>query len=105
MAYQIMTNQALANPGKSSAKRTILYGEGDAEVLAAQAVSIQKAGHQVETAVGRKGINEAVQKGKFDLVILDTPPSRNALEFLDAPRKLAGFLDERVISIFLPSFL
>ena len=43
----------MANTGKSTSKLNILYGEGDAEVLAAQAVSIQKAGHQVTQAVGR----------------------------------------------------
>lgn len=40
--------------------------------------------------------------GKYDLVVLDTPPSRNALEFLEAPRKLSMFLDERIIGVFLP---
>jgi DNA-binding NtrC family response regulator len=55
----------------------ILYGEGDAEVLATQAVSIQKAGHQVETAVGRKGIDEAVRRGAFDLVILGPTLTKN----------------------------
>lgn len=40
--------------------------------------------------------------GKYDLVVLDTPPSRNALAFLEAPRKLSLFLDERVVSVFLP---
>jgi anion-transporting ArsA/GET3 family ATPase len=41
-------------------------------------------------------------EGKYDLVVLDTPPSRNALAFLEAPRKLSMFLDERVIGAFLP---
>lgn len=41
-------------------------------------------------------------EGKYDLVVLDTPPSRNALAFLEAPRKLSLFLDERVIGVFLP---
>jgi anion-transporting ArsA/GET3 family ATPase len=40
--------------------------------------------------------------GTYDLIVLDTPPSRNALEFLEAPRKLSLFLDERIISMFLP---
>jgi DNA-binding NtrC family response regulator len=55
----------------------ILYGEGDAEVVASQAVSIQKAGHQVETAVGRKGIDQAVRRETFDLVILGPTLTRN----------------------------
>lgn len=43
-------------------------------------------------------------EGRYDLIVLDTPPSRNALDFLDAPRRLARFLDERTISIFAPGF-
>ncbi len=42
------------------------------------------------------------QEARYDLIILDTPPSRNALDFLDAPRRLARFLDERTLSIFAP---
>ncbi|MBX3189752.1 MAG: ArsA family ATPase [Labilithrix sp.] len=41
-------------------------------------------------------------EGRYDLVVLDTPPSRNALEFLEAPRKLSMFLDERIIGVFMP---
>jgi len=33
---------------------------------------------------------------RFDLVVVDTPPSREALDFLRAPRKLSNFLDHRV---------
>ena len=43
-----------------------------------------------------------VESGKYDLVVLDTPPSRNALEFLEAPRKFALFLDERIVGVFMP---
>ena len=42
------------------------------------------------------------QEGRYDLIVLDTPPSRNALDFLDAPRRLARFLDERTLAIFAP---
>ena len=66
----------MANPGKSS-RLKVLYGEGNAEVLASQAVSIQKAGHQVETAVGRKAVEEAVRKGSFDLVVLGPSLTKN----------------------------
>ena len=67
----------MAKSEKSSFQLKILYGEGDAEVLASQAVSIQKAGHHVETAVGRKGVDEAVRRGGFDLVILGPTLTRN----------------------------
>jgi anion-transporting ArsA/GET3 family ATPase len=43
-----------------------------------------------------------VEGNEYDIVVLDTPPSRNALDFLEAPRKLSLFLDERIIGVFLP---
>jgi DNA-binding NtrC family response regulator len=67
----------MAKSEKSSFQLKILYGEGDAEVLASQVVSIQQAGHQVETAVGRKSIDEAVRRGQFDLVILGPTLTKN----------------------------
>jgi anion-transporting ArsA/GET3 family ATPase len=39
---------------------------------------------------------ELVEEGGFDLVVVDTPPTRNALDFLDAPRRLTHFLGNRV---------
>ncbi len=49
-----------------------------------------------------EALYEFYLNGRYDLIVLDTPPSRNALDFLDAPRRLARFLDERTISIFAP---
>jgi DNA-binding NtrC family response regulator len=63
--------------GKSSFKLKILYGEGDAEVLASQSGSIQKAGHLVTTAEGRKGVEAALKQSTYDLVILGPTLSRN----------------------------
>lgn len=37
----------------------------------------------------------------WDLVVVDTPPSRSALDFLDAPRRLSSFLDGRFIRLLL----
>jgi anion-transporting ArsA/GET3 family ATPase len=39
--------------------------------------------------------------GDFDLVIVDTPPTRNALDFLDAPRRLTRFLDNRIFRLLM----
>ncbi|HEX9991559.1 MAG TPA: ArsA family ATPase [Acidimicrobiales bacterium] len=39
---------------------------------------------------------ELHEERNFDLVVVDTPPSRNALDFLDAPRRLTAFLDHRL---------
>ena len=44
-----------------------------------------------------------IHEGRYDLVILDTPPSRNALQFLDAPLRAGKFLDGRIFRFFLPS--
>jgi anion-transporting ArsA/GET3 family ATPase len=38
---------------------------------------------------------------RFDIVIVDTPPTRNALDFLDAPRTLARFLDHPVFKLLM----
>ncbi len=55
-------------------------------------------------AEGLSGIQEymAIEKlfelndeGRFDLIVVDTPPTRNALDFLDAPRRLTNFIDNR----------
>ena len=44
---------------------------------------------------------ELHQSGRFDLVVVDTPPTRNALDFLDAPRRLTRFLDNRVFRLLM----
>jgi len=38
---------------------------------------------------------------RFDLVVVDTPPTRNALDFLDAPRRLTRFLDNRIFRLLV----
>ena len=62
---------------KVGVKLKVLYSEGDTEVLAAQAVAIEKAGHTVEQALGRKAVLEALKKGQFDLVVLGQTLTRN----------------------------
>jgi len=44
---------------------------------------------------------ELVEEGRFDLVVVDTPPTRNALDFLDAPRRLTRFLGHRLFQFLL----
>jgi anion-transporting ArsA/GET3 family ATPase len=39
--------------------------------------------------------------GDFDLLVLDTPPARHTLDFLDAPDNIARFFDDRIFSWFL----
>lgn len=58
------------------------------------------AGMQEYTAM--EALHGFVERGDYDLVVLDTPPSRNALNFLEAPGRLAEFLDGRIFQLFLP---
>lgn len=61
----------------AKSKLRILYGEGDGETLAAQKAVIEKAGHVVQSAEGRKAVVEALAKGSFDLVMLGATLTRN----------------------------
>jgi len=44
---------------------------------------------------------DLVQDGRWDLLVLDTPPVKNALDFLESPGRLVRFLDDRVLKWFL----
>ena len=72
--------EILANP---------IYGELSTSVAGAQELS----------AVAE--LYELSHEHDFDLIVLDTPPSRNALDFLEAPTRLLGFLEGRALKVFL----
>jgi anion-transporting ArsA/GET3 family ATPase len=57
------------------------------------------AGTQEYMAMEKLGQLKA--EGRWDLIVVDTPPSRSALDFLDAPQRLGRFLDGRMIRILL----
>jgi anion-transporting ArsA/GET3 family ATPase len=44
---------------------------------------------------------ELASGGDYDLIVIDTPPTRNALDFLDAPRRLTRFLDNRIFKLLM----
>ena len=72
--------EILANP---------VYGE----------LSTAIAGSQELSAVAK--LYELYEEHEFDVIVLDTPPSRNALDFLEAPGRLLGFLEGRALQVFL----
>lgn len=41
------------------------------------------------------------KKNIYDLIVLDTPPMKNALDFLEAPKRMSRFLDEKIINWFM----
>lgn len=57
------------------------------------------AGSQEYVAMER--LYELIEERDYDLVVLDTPPTKNALDFLGAPNRLAAFLDENIVKWFV----
>jgi anion-transporting ArsA/GET3 family ATPase len=62
-------------------------------------LSAAVAGSQEFSAVAK--LYELNRSGGFDAIVLDTPPSRNALDFLDAPARLVRFFDGRALRLLL----
>jgi len=74
----------------AKAKLRILYGEGEEDVLQTQAAAIEKAGHIVQQAVGRKAVDEALKKSTFDLLVLGATLTRNDRHHLPYMAKKAN---------------
>jgi anion-transporting ArsA/GET3 family ATPase len=64
-----------------------------------QQISNALAGSQEYMAMEK--LFELHTEGRFDLLVLDTPPSRDALDFLDAPRRLTQFIEGRSLRMFM----
>ncbi|WUD74131.1 ArsA family ATPase [Streptomyces sp. NBC_00510] len=64
-----------------------------------QSLSAGFAGTQEYMAMEKLGQLRALDA--WDLIIVDTPPSRSALDFLDAPKRLGSFLDGRFIRLLM----
>jgi anion-transporting ArsA/GET3 family ATPase len=62
-----------------------------------QSLSSSFAGTQEYMAMEKLG--QLAGTGEWDLIVVDTPPSRSALDFLDAPNRLGRFLDGRMIRL------
>jgi anion-transporting ArsA/GET3 family ATPase len=67
------------------------------------ALSSSFAGTQEYMAMEKLGQlqRDAREAGTYDLIVVDTPPSRSALDFLDAPERLSSFLDGRFLRLLL----
>jgi anion-transporting ArsA/GET3 family ATPase len=64
-----------------------------------QSLSSSFSGTQEYMAMEKLG--QLRRDGDWDLIVVDTPPSRSALDFLDAPERLGRFLDGRLIRILM----
>lgn len=78
-------------------------GDGRADAILEnqfyQTVATSLAGTQEYMAMEKLG--QLLAEDKWDLVVVDTPPSRNALDFLDAPKRLGSFMDSRLWRMLL----
>ncbi|MFZ0560214.1 MAG: hypothetical protein WAM43_01315 [Terriglobales bacterium] len=71
------TGQKTALQSTAASSIKILYGESDEQTLSAQSAEMTKAGHQVTTALDRKGVTEALRRDTFELVILGATLSKD----------------------------
>jgi anion-transporting ArsA/GET3 family ATPase len=62
-----------------------------------QTISSSFSGTQEYMAMEKLG--QLAATGEWDLIVVDTPPSRSALDFLDAPQRMSNFLDGRMIRL------
>lgn len=67
-----------------------------------QIVSSALAGSQEYMAMEK--LQEIHASGVYDLIVLDTPPTKHALDFLEAPRRMSDFLEGRVIQILIKPY-
>jgi DNA-binding NtrC family response regulator len=71
------TGQKTALQSAASASIKILYGESDDQTLSARSAEMTKAGHHVTTALNRHGVQEALCRDTFELVILGATLSKD----------------------------
>ena len=65
-------------------------------------VSDNFAGSQEYMATER--LYDVHRSGEYDLIVLDTPPVKNALDFIEAPGRLARFVDRQIVKWFLTPY-
>jgi anion-transporting ArsA/GET3 family ATPase len=88
--FDELIERVAPNPARASEiKQNRVYKE----------LSSAVSGSQEFTAIAK--LYDLDQAGDFDLLVLDTPPSRNALDFLDAPGRLTAFLEGRALKTFI----
>jgi anion-transporting ArsA/GET3 family ATPase len=81
----------------------LTHDEGEREQILANPIyrelSSSVAGSQELSAMAK--LYELRHERDFDVIVLDTPPSRHAVDFLETPRRLLGFLEGRALRVFL----
>ncbi len=65
-------------------------------------ISTRLAGGQEYAAMEK--LHELVEQGAYDLIVLDTPPTANAIDFFEAPHKMVNLIDSPAVAFFLKSY-
>ncbi len=58
-----------------------------------------------EEYMAMEKLYEVYSRNEFDLIVLDTPPTKHAMDFLDAPRRMTEFMDGKVIQWFVKPYM
>jgi anion-transporting ArsA/GET3 family ATPase len=97
---------ALMLDTKSTFDRLVVRNAGEAEQ--AERILQNTFYRNVSSALGgtqeymaMEKLHELHDEGGFDLIVVDTPPTRHALDFLDAPRRLMRLLDNRIFRMLM----
>jgi anion-transporting ArsA/GET3 family ATPase len=54
--------------------------------------------------IAMERLYEIHSEGKFDLIVVDTPPTRNAIDFIEAPRRMADFFSSRLLRLLIAPY-
>jgi anion-transporting ArsA/GET3 family ATPase len=97
---------AMMLDSKRAFDRLVVQLAPDARVR--EAIFANRYYQQISTALGgsrelvaMERVLEAAQERRYDLLIVDTPPSQHALDFLDAPARIVSLLDGSMTSLLL----
>ena len=64
-------------------------------------VSLSSSFSGTQEYMAMEKLGQLKAEGRWDLIVVDTPPTRSALDFLDAPRRLSTFLDGRLLKVLV----
>jgi anion-transporting ArsA/GET3 family ATPase len=54
--------------------------------------------------IAMERLYEIHSEGNFDLIVVDTPPTRNAMDFIEAPRRMADFFSSRLLRLLIAPY-
>jgi anion-transporting ArsA/GET3 family ATPase len=54
--------------------------------------------------IAMERLYEIHSEGNFDLIVVDTPPTRNAIDFIEAPRRMADFFSSRLLRLLIAPY-